>query len=285
MAKGTREPALLLKMKHLYTSLSKAEKLVIDQIILDPSKVIHLSVAGLAEQCGTSEATVVRACRRLGLEGYQDLKVTLAQDIVSPLESINEEIEPGDDANKIVDKIFQGTFHTLNFTHDNLKVASIEQAAEVIMRAKTTLIIGLGNSQSIALDMQHKLLRLGLNAVFICDTHIQTIRASFLSEDDCVFAISHSGSSRDIVSCAELARKQGATIISLTDIGTSPLNEIADIKLYTASKETKYRIVAIDSRIAQLTLIGCIYTIIATRKPEVVEGFRKIEKALKTKKY
>jgi DNA-binding MurR/RpiR family transcriptional regulator len=133
--------------------------------------------------------------------------------------------------------------------------------------------------------MQHKLLRLGLNAVSICDTHIQMIRASFLSKEDCVFAISHSGSSRDIVSCAELARNQGATIISLTDIGTSPLNKIADIKLYTASKETKYRIVAIDSRIAQLTLIGCIYTIIATRKAEVVEGFRKIEKALKTKKY
>jgi len=124
MAKGTREPALLLKMKHLYTSLSKAEKLVIDQIILDPSKVIHLSVAGLAEQCGTSEATVVRACRRLGLEGYQDLKVTLAQDIVSPLESINEEIEPGDDANKIVDIAGRvvATFEKIsgwNLTKDN----------------------------------------------------------------------------------------------------------------------------------------------------------------------
>lgn len=285
MAKGTQEPALLLKMKHLYALLSKAEKLVIDQIILDPSKVIHLSVAGLAENCGTSEATVVRACRKLGLEGYQDLKVTLAQDIVTPLQSINEEIEPGDDANTIVDKIFQGTLHTLNFTHDNLKVASIEQAANVIMEAKTTLIIGLGNSQSIALDMMHKLLRLGLNAVSICDTHIQTIRATSLTKEDCVFAISHSGSSRDIVTCAEVAKGQGATIISLTDIGTSPLNEVADIRLYTASKETKYRIVAIDSRIAQLTLIGCIYTIIATKKPGVVEGFRKIEQNLKSKKY
>ncbi|NCB98924.1 MAG: MurR/RpiR family transcriptional regulator [Bacteroidia bacterium] len=285
MAKETREPALLLKMKRLYASLSKAEKLVIDQIILDPSKVIHLSVAGLAESCGTSEATVVRACRKLGLEGYQDLKVTLAQDIVTPLQSINEEIEPGDDANTIVDKIFQGTLHTLNFTHDNLKVSSIEQTADVIMNAKTTLIIGLGNSQSIALDMMHKLLRLGLNAVSICDTHIQTIRATSMTKDDCVFAISHSGSSRDIVTCAEVAKAQGATIISLTDIGTSPLNEIADIRLYTASKETKYRIVAIDSRIAQLTLIGCIYTIIATKKPGVVEGFRRIEQSLKSKKY
>ncbi len=285
MAKKTHEPALLLKMKHLYSSLSKAEKLVIDQIMLDPSKVIHLSVAGLAENCGTSEATVIRACRRLGLEGYQDLKVTLAQDIVTPLQSINEQIEFGDDAKVIIDKIFQGTLHTLNFTHNNLKVTAIEQAADAILKGNNILIIGLGNSQSIALDLQHKLLRLGLNAVSISDGHTQMIRAAFLGKGDCVFAISHSGSSKDIVSCAEMAKHQGATIISLTDIGVSPLSEIADIKLYTASTETKYRIVALESKIAQLTIISCIYTIIATKKPKVVEGFRKIEQALKTKKF
>lgn len=285
MTEGIHEPALVLKMKHLYTSLSKAEKRVIDQIISDPSKVIHLSVAGLAELCMTSQATVVRACRKLGLEGYQDLKVTLAQDIVTPLQAINEEIDPGDDAKVIIDKIFQGTLHTLNFTHVNLKVGPIEEAAQVIMKAKSILIIGLGNSQAIALDMMHKLLRLGLNAVSICDTHMQLICASALTEEDCVFAISHSGSSRDIVVCAKEAKSQGATIISLTDIGTSPLNEIADITLFTASKETKYRIVAIDSRIAQLVIIGCIYTIIAMRKPDVVDGFRKIEQVLKSKKF
>jgi len=285
MVRNEKLPALLLKMKSLYPSLSKAEQQVVDYIIENPEKVIYLSVAGLAENSGVSDATVVRTCRSLGLNGYQDLKVTLAQDIVTPLQSIHEEIEEGDDASVIISKVFQGTMHALTFTHDTLNVDSVVKAAEAIMKARMLVIIGVGNSHSIALDFQHKMLRLGIKAVAHSDSHMQAIVCSNLSSEDVLFAISHSGSSRDIVDSTRIAKSQGATTISLTNIGVSPLNKITDIQLYTASKETKYRIVAMSSRIAQMAVIDSIYTIIAARTPTVVETFRKIEKMLNPKKY
>lgn len=285
MVKNEKLPALLLKMRSLYSSLSKAEQQVVDYIMENPEKVIYLSVAGLAENSGVSDATVVRTCRSLGLNGYQDLKVTLAQDIVTPLQSIHEEIEEDDDASVIISKVFQGTMHALTFTHDTLNVESVVKAAEAIMNARMLIIIGLGNSHSIALDFQHKMLRLGINAVAHCDSHMQAIVCSNLTDEDVLFAISHSGSSKDIVDSAEIAKSLGATTISLTNIGVSPLNKLTDIQLYTASKETKYRIVAMSSRIAQMAVIDSIYTIIAARTPKVVENFRKIEKMLNPKKY
>jgi alkyldihydroxyacetonephosphate synthase len=117
------------------------------------------------------------------------------------------------------------------------------------------------------------------------DSHMQAIVCSNLSNEDVLFAISHSGSSKDIVDSTRIAKSQGAKTISLTNIGVSPLNKITDIQLYTASKETKYRIVAMSSRIAQMAVIDSIYTIIAARTPTVVETFRKIEKMLNPKKY
>jgi RpiR family carbohydrate utilization transcriptional regulator len=285
MVRNEKLPALLLKMKSLYSSLSKAEQQVVDYIIENPEKVIYLSVAGLAENSGVSDATVVRTCRSLGLNGYQDLKVTLAQDIVTPLQSIHEEIEESDDASVIINKVFQGTMHALTFTHDTLNVDSVVKAAETIMQARLLVIIGLGNSHSIALDFQHKMLRLGIKAVAHSDSHMQAIVCSNLSSEDVLFAISHSGSSKDIVDSTRIAKSQGAKTISLTNIGVSPLNKITDIQLYTASKETKYRIVAMSSRIAQMAVIDSIYTIIAAKTPTVVESFRKIEKMLNPKKY
>ena len=74
-------------------------------------------------------------------------------------------------------------------------------------------------------------------------------------------------------------------IISLTNIGSSPLSKIADISLFTVSNETKYRIVALSSRIAQLAIIDSLYTIIACRYPEITKKFNQIEKALDVKKY
>ena len=285
MTNNERLPALLLKMKALQSKFSKAELRAVEYIMQHPEEVIYLSVAGLAEQSGVSEATIVRACRRLGLEGYQDLKVTLAQDLVTPLQGIHEEIKEGDDANTIITKVFQGTLHALNFTHDTLKPASIEQAAEKIMRARGVMVMGLGNSHSVAIDLQHKLLRVGIRATAHTDSHMQAIAAAYTTPDDVIFSISHSGSSRDIVDNTAIAKENGSFVISLTNIGSSPLSKLADLQLFTASKETQYRIVSMNSRIAQMTIIDSIYTIIAYKRPEIAEGFHRIYKGLQNKKY
>jgi RpiR family carbohydrate utilization transcriptional regulator len=278
-------PALLEKMKALCGSFSKAEQHVLSYIIEIPEKVIYLSVSDLAKNSGVSDATVVRACQKLGMDGYQDLKVTLAQDIVTPLQSIHEEINPTDDAATIMDKVFQSTIYTLNFTHDTANVRDIERTASEIMNARRVCIFGLGNSGSVAIDLQHKLMRLGINAAAYSDSHMQAIAASYLRNGDLVFAISHSGSSKDIVDSTRLAKKNGAYVISLTNIGNSPLTLTSDISLHTASQETKYRIVALSSRIAQSVIIDTIYTIIAMQRPSVVAGFHELEKALEQKKY
>lgn len=277
--------ALLMRLNSLRPNLSKAEQKVVDYTLQDPEEVIHLSVSGLAEISGVSEATVVRACRSMGFDGYQDFKVTLAQSIVTPLQSIHEDIAGEDSIEVMIDKIFQGTIHTLNFTHDAIKASAIESAVDAIMNAENVYVFGLGNSNAIACDLQHKLLRLGIKATAYTDSHLQSIIATHATEKDVVFAVSHSGSSIDVIYSSQIAKEHGATIISLTNIGSSPLSKISDIKLYTASSETKYRIVAMSSRIAQMAIIDTLYTIIAARTPEIAENFHNIEKALEVKKY
>lgn len=285
MEKKERQPALIMKMQDLRGNLSKSEVLVVDYIVAHSDEVINLSVAGLADASGVSDATVVRTCRKLGLTGYQDLKVTLAQDIVSPLQSIHEEVHEDDNIKQITAKVFGSTLNALEYTHEVIRPESIEDAANAIMKAERVCIFALGNSHAIALDLQHKLMRLGILANCYTDSHLMTIAANAITDRDVVFAISHSGSSKDIVDTSAIARKAGATVISLTNLGKSPLSKLAQINLFTASKETKYRIVALSSRIVQMAIIDTIYTTIAIRKPDTVEGFRKIEHALDRLKY
>lgn len=281
-----KEPALVLKMKALQNTLGDAERKVIDYIISHPEEVIYLSVSGLAEKSGVSEATVVRTCRKIGMHGYQDLKVTLAQDIVTPLQSIHEEVLEDDSCSVVLDKVFQSSIHTIQFTRDIIDKKQVQRAADALSNAKKVNIYGLGNSHSIAIDMQHKLMRLGINATAYTDSHMQSIASAYLDKNDVVVAISHSGSSKDIIDAAEIARNNGAVIICISNLGRSPLIEISDIILNTASKETAYRIVALASRIAQMAIIDTLYTVIAvSKKQQIVKGFHKVESALKQKKY
>lgn len=282
---GNSAPALLLRIQSMIANMSNAEKRVASFILEHPNDVIPFSVAGLAEASGVSDATVIRACKTLGFSSYQDFKVSLAVDIVTPIQTIHEEISPGDGTSEIIDKVFKGNKYALECTQSALNIDAMEKAAETIKNAAHVLIFGLGNSHSVALDLQHKLMRLGINAQAHTDSHLQSIAAANAHVGDLVFAISHSGSSSDIVDAAKLAKQNGAIVISLTNIGTSPLSKISDINLFTISNETKYRIVALSSRIAQLAIIDSLYTIIACHYPEMAGNFTQIEKALDMKKY
>lgn len=278
-------PGMVMKIKAIMNTMSKSEQLVCEYIISHPEEVIHLSVAELANASGVSDATVIRTSQKIGNDSYQDLKLSLAQDIVTPLQAVNEAVSESDTANIILEKVFQSTLHTLDFTYNILNVNDIDMTAEKLLKARRICICGLGNSHAIAADMQHKLIRLGLNATAYADSHLQIIGVSSTTPEDVVFAISHSGSSKDIVRVAEIAKENGAFVISITCLGNSPLSDISDIALHTASNETQYRAVALSSRIAQMAIVDAIYTFIALRKPDATDGFYKLERHLSRTKY
>ncbi len=278
-------PAIILRLRDLRADLSKSERKVCDYIVENPSEVVHMAVSELAEATRVSDATVIRTSKKLGFESYQDFKILLAQNIVTPIQSINEEITKDDDTGDIMKKVFQGIIHTMNYTYEIQDAATLEKAADYIVNARHICIVGLGNSHAVAEDVQHKFLRLGLDASAFSDTHLQVIRASSLNSSDVLFAISHSGSSKDVVHAAKIAHENHARVISITNIGKSPLANISDIALHTSSDETKYRHVALASRLAQMAIVDVIYTMIALKINSSTDRFVKIEKALSFTKY
>ena len=285
MSDTVQETALIVKIKAMMGHMSKAERRVADYIVQNPDEVIHLTVSELADLTSVSNATVIRTCQRIGSGNYQDLKITLAQEIVTPMQSINEELSFEDDPATILDKVFNTERQALDYTRNNIDMKELIRAVDALQNARTIHVLGMGNSRAIAQDLEHKLLRLGLNAVMRGDGHMDIISASFLKPGDVMFAISYSGSTMDVINAAKVAKQNGATVISLTNMGRSPLYDVADIHLSTSASESKYRIVALSSRIAQMAIVDTIYTLIALRKPDAVSGFHKLEKALGTTKY
>lgn len=279
----SEDSGLSLTIRNRIPELSRAESAVAMYIADNPAEVINLSVSALAECCGVSDPTVVRACRNLGYSGYQALKIALIQSMSSATPLSGEDVTAEDDMSAAIRKVFGAASDAVTLTRENLDPARMEQAAEALLRARRIYIFGVGGSAAVAADVQHKFLRLGLDAQALSDLNLQAISAAFVTKDDVVFAISHSGSSKAVVDNTKLAAQNGATVISLSSMGKSPLTELADISLFTVAKETRYRIVAISSRIAELTVIDALYSYMSfrTQDPERM----KIEKVIEDQMY
>lgn len=284
MREKSTSGAFYSRVQEKLDSLSKKERKTVEYMADNQEKLIYASITELAELAGTSEATVTRVCTKLGYSGFQALKVGVARELVSPQEKIHEDLNADSSAEVIIDKIFSSAIQTM--TQRALDASAVARCIEVLCRARRIVVIGNGNSGAIAMDAQHKFLRIGLNVSAYTDDHMQMIAMASLGKEDVVMAISHSGSSRDVADAIRFVKENGATIISLTSNGISPVSKLADIRLYTHSQETRYRTYAIASRMAELTIIDTLYTGVSLKLGEsAIQNFEALEKALVVKKY
>lgn len=272
----------MISLKIKYKEFSKSEKKIADFLTSATHGDIPFYITELAEKCGTSEATVVRFAKRLGYDGYQQLKIAIAQEKSS--RPVNENITKEDSAYDIFSKVCEDIYYSLEKTKNSISKKALQDCCERLLRADKILIFGLGNSAAIALDASHKMFRLGLNATAYTDNHMQSIAASHTDCNSVVIGISHSGRSKDIVQGLQTAKEQGATTISFTNHGKSPIGKVSDIILTTISDETNYRVLGLNSRIAQLAIVDTIYSYLVCHLNSAEERIEQTELALKGKK-
>ncbi len=271
--------AVLVKIMGVRPSLKTAELKVAEHILKNPQSIQTSTVAQVATFSRVSEATVIRFCRTVGYAGYQELRMQLAKELYEPShKAMPDEIKDADGSDKIVGKVFSFNIKTLNETLEVLDVAELEKAAKMLGEASKVLIIGVGTSSANVQDAHNKFFRLGINSVAESDAHLQLMEASLLDQSDVVLAITHSGRTKDPVETVEIAQKTGAKTIVITSDPKSPITEFADVILLTSSSESRFRREALASRLAQMSIIDVLHTMIGIKyKKRAVSAARKIE--------
>lgn len=262
-------PGFFTRSNAVKSKLRDSEKKIIEFIEQNQEEIIHLSITEVAERSETSESSVVRLCKRLGYKGFQDLKINLAKEVIAPEKQILEVIEKGDDLGMIKKKVFQSNIQALYDTIEVCNDDEIRKAVEAISNARLIEFYGTGGSGTIALDAHHKLLKLGIKSFAYNDPVLQAMSASVLTDKDVVIGISHTGSNTDVLAALKLAKDAGATLICITNSSKSPITNISDIVLQSASKESLFRTDAFSSRIAQLTIIDILVAAVANQQYEL----------------
>jgi DNA-binding MurR/RpiR family transcriptional regulator len=279
MAKSSKVPevdpvaeGVVIRIRALAPSLSPAEQRVAGLVLEDPARASSRTITELARAAGTSETTVIRFCKVLGLPGYPELRLRLAAE--SARESAREgdrgravgsDIGPDDTMQQIVEKVAFADARAVEETASQLDVDVLDTVSGALAKAGRVEIYGVGASAFVALDFQAKLHRIGRLAFAWMDTHAALASAALLGKGDVAVGISHTGTTGDTIEVLNQARDHGATTVAITNFPRSPIAAVADHVLTTAARETTFRSGATASRIAQLTVVDCLFVGVARR--------------------
>lgn len=262
----------LVSLQAILDELKPSERKVAQFILKQPEDVVKLSVQKLAELSGVSEATIIRLARSLNMKGYQELKLRIAGDLNKHTAGVGsyQEIMMEGSVESIMQAVSWNNVQSIQDTLSVLSSEEVKRAADALSRARKIDVYGVGASAVIADDIKQKLSRINLWCEAYSDFHAQLTSAVNLTEQDVAFGISYSGQTEDIIQSLTEAKQQGATIISLTKFGSSPVADLASIRLFTSSVEKSVRSGAMASRIAQLNVIDILFIAMVSRTQEEV---------------
>lgn len=277
---------ITVRLRSIRDDLSPVSQKIVDFILDNPRRVIGMSVSDVAAELGVSVGSVVRICQQIGMKGFQEMKLSLSQEVVAPSQFIHEDVAPTDPVEQIIAKVIQSDIAALIDTLKVLDAAQIKRAVQLILNAERVEFYGIGSSAPVATDIYYRMLRIGINCVVSTDSHMQAVSASMTNPRIVVLTISHSGSTRETVDATRIAKQRGAKVICVTNYGKSPIQEYADVVLYTAAQETRFRTEAMTSRVAQLSVIDALCVCVAiARFDESVENINRTANILSSKRY
>lgn len=281
---------VLERIRHQSSSLSEALSKVADQVLDDPDRAARATIMDLAERSGTSPGTITRFCRHLGYDGYAALRVALATEsgraAATQAESnwdvnIGREISHDDSLTEVLKQIIAVDVAMLRNTAQTLDLNEVQRVAEAVIAANRVDVYGIGNSSFVARELHTGFYRTGVTTWLWTEVHDALASAALLGRQDVAIAVSHSGAVSETIEMLTEADSRGALTVAITSYSDSPITEVADVVLTSATRGTGFRADLLAARHAQLLVADLVYIAVAQRRfPQTVEAFESRARAV-----
>ncbi len=262
-------------------SFFDTEKKIGDYIVRNPKKVVDMTVGELAKECGVSEASVSRFCKRIERKGFHHLKISLARELVDAKDEgeISGHISV-DDMEGSLRGILSNKMEELRQTVAMIDREELKKILDVINNADTVLMAAVGNTIPVAMDGAYKLNQIGIRAMSTPIWETELGYSYHLTDKDVVVAISNSGESTGVIRILEAAKSRGAVAISITNNARSSVAELSTYHITTATREKLFLDGYCFSRVSATMVIEIIYLLLASMRKESYESIVRHEQAM-----
>lgn len=207
-----------------YDDLNDTERYIWKYIMQHTWECQNMSIAELAARCNVSHTTILRFAQKLGLQGYSELKVYLRW-------SVNEQLA-------FDEHLLESTCADYQQLMQSILQKDCTHIFTMMDQASRIFVFGTGEVQkNVAKELQRVFIFANKTIYTIEGSDETNIVTQFMNDQDVVFIISLSGSSRIVVNFIEKLKQHHVKIIAITRMDQSPLAMSADENLFITTSE------------------------------------------------
>lgn len=251
---------------------TETERNIVQFWMKHTEKAVRLNIRELATETFTSPSSIIRLCQKLGYEGYKEVKAALIYEIAVREKEKHREVEDltkEDTLESIIEKIALRNIASLKSTAQNLNPKRIKECVDLMEKAQSIRLFGMGTSLLAAKDFNLKLTRMNKLCLSHDDWHAQLLLARNISPNEVAVLFSYSGMTREMIECAKIIKESGAKLITVCGFEHSTIAKLADYNIEVVTNEHIYRSGAMSSRIAQLNVVDVLFNALLNRNYEL----------------
>lgn len=212
-------------------------------IMQNPSKAVFMTTKELAEACNTSEATVVRFVSTIGFKGYSEFQDAL-KDFVDTGLSLPERAAikgikvPG------TDLLHRGILEELNnlrYLYENISIETMNTFVEHMNNSRSIYVIGSRLSYTFAYYLGWSLTKIRKGVHILKGSDSTTMDWLTNAPDDSLAIImTASRYPNELIKLSKMIRRNGNTLLTITDSSICPLMAFADLSLVIPARSIPF---------------------------------------------
>ena len=261
----------LEKRIELCDSMTPLESEIASYILNNKDAVTKLKIQELADILFISKSAIHRFVKKIGFNGFNDLKVSIAKENADLLENnsyinVNYPFQAKDNPRQIAFKLLELYEKAIKDTFEYVDLDQIKAVSQLIDSADVIDVYTHAHNSNIAENFQDKMLTIGRSVN--CPSSFYNHRLTVLASDQKHVAIilSYSGKATFILPIVKKLYEKGVKVIQIGKAGSNYYSQYVTYHLSISDSENnRDRMSQFSSHIAMQyimdVLYGCIYNV------------------------
>lgn len=239
-------------MTEQFEYVNNTEKEIMTYIIQNGKSIKNKDLQLLASEMFLAPNTITRLCKKIGLNGYGELRLKLKEHFGETKEEVK--------AMTIEEQLYQ--------TQQLISEEQIQSVVEMLQKAQKVVVYAVGGSRNVAEYFVTFMQFIGMQAYSFIDPHVMRINAENLETADVAFVISASGETISPKQAMMVAKTRGASIVTLTGHTLNSIAAEATVALYADVTERYYHKFDITNRFSMQYIINIIVERLIEQMPD-----------------
>lgn len=231
-------------------SFSATEKTIILYATSHLKKFYNMSIQELAQNTFVSTSTIMRLCKKLHFDGFNEFKYYICH-------NLNLEKEQKQD-HYVLNGVISKYVSDLKQTTLEIDKTNIEKIIDYFLEDKRIHFFARGLSYMPTFYFYNMLLSVDCNCFFHIDPPLMYHAAAHMDQDDILIIGSSGGATSPVVTAAATAKEHKAVVIGFSSDKMSPLFQIADICFYCMAENRRYKDIDAKSRLSMMFVMDLI---------------------------